>query len=121
MIKNYFLIAWRNLTRNKLNSFISISGLAVGLTCCILIALYVTDELSYDKQFNRSNDLYRLATGFVKDNVENKNAGSSAPYGPTLRTEYPEVETTTRIFVSPNEDKYLFTVTDGNQLKMVTS
>ena len=116
MIKNYFIIAWRNLTRNKLNSFISIFGLAVGLTCCILIALFVTDELSYDRNFNRSGDLYRMATGFLRDNVENRNASSSSPYGPTLRTEYPEVDLTTRIFVSPNEDKYLFTVNSNNQL-----
>ena len=117
MLKSYFLIAWRNLTRNKLNSFISISGVAVGLTCCILIALYVTDELSYDKGFHRSEDLYRMATGFLRDNVETRNAGSSSPYAPTLKTEYPEVDLTTRVFVSPNEDKYLFTVKDGNDVK----
>ena len=117
MIKNYFLIAWRNLRRNKLNSFISISGLAVGLTCCILIALYVSDELSYDRQFKHSTDLYRLGTGFLKDDVENLSATSAAPFGPTLKTEYPEVDLTTRIWVSPNESKYLFTVTNGNDVK----
>ena len=49
MIKNYVKIAWRNLVKNKAYSFINITGLAIGLSCFLLIALYVMDELSYDR------------------------------------------------------------------------
>ncbi len=49
MIKNYFKTAWRNLTKNKTHSFINIAGLTIGLTCCLLIALYIQHELSFDK------------------------------------------------------------------------
>jgi putative ABC transport system permease protein len=51
MLKNYFKIAWRNLYKNKVYSFINIGGLAVGMGVAILIALWVFDELSYDKSF----------------------------------------------------------------------
>jgi hypothetical protein len=50
MLKNYFKIAWRSLMKNKTFSFINIFGLSIGLTCCLLIALYLNYELSYDKQ-----------------------------------------------------------------------
>ena len=43
MLKNYFKVAWRNMQRNRLNSFINISGLAIGMACVILIVLYVRD------------------------------------------------------------------------------
>ena len=48
MLKNHFRTAWRNLTRNKVFSFINIFGLALGLTCALLILLWVRDERSYD-------------------------------------------------------------------------
>ena len=49
MIRNYLKIAWRNLVKNKAFSIINITGLAIGLSCFLLIALYVLDELSYDR------------------------------------------------------------------------
>lgn len=49
MIRNYFKIAWRNIIRYRANSIINILGLGIGLTCVILIALFIQDELSYDK------------------------------------------------------------------------
>ncbi|MBA3675107.1 MAG: ABC transporter permease, partial [Chitinophagaceae bacterium] len=48
MIKNYFKIAWRNLWKNKVFSTVNIIGLSIGLTCCLLMALYIQHELSYD-------------------------------------------------------------------------
>lgn len=49
MLKNYFVIAWRSLLRNKIYTTINITGLAVGLCCCLLITLYIREELSYDQ------------------------------------------------------------------------
>ena len=55
MFKNYIQIAWRNLTKNKLYSFINIGGLSVGIAACMLIMLYVAHELSFD-HFHKNAD-----------------------------------------------------------------
>ncbi|HEY2725731.1 MAG TPA: ABC transporter permease, partial [Parafilimonas sp.] len=60
MFKNYFKIAWRNLTRNKFYTSINIIGLAIGLATCLLILLYVLDELNYDKYNVNANRIYRI-------------------------------------------------------------
>ena len=64
MFKNYLVTAFRNIVRHKLYSFINIAGLAVGLTCVILIALFVQDELSYDKWIPGSENLWRFEVTF---------------------------------------------------------
>lgn len=58
MIKNYMKITWRNIRNNKIYSFINIMGLAVGMACCILILLWVQDELSYDSFHDNYSDIY---------------------------------------------------------------
>jgi putative ABC transport system permease protein len=60
MIKNYLKIAFRNLWRHKIFSLINIMGLAVGMTACFLIFLYVRFELSYDSFHNKANRIYRI-------------------------------------------------------------
>lgn len=64
MFQNYLQVALRNLIANKLYSFINIIGLAVGLAACVMIALFVRDELSYDKHWNKADSIYRLHTTF---------------------------------------------------------
>ena len=64
MFKNYILVALRNLINHKLYSAINIVGLAVGLAACVLIALFVQDEFSYDKHWAKADSLYRLHTTF---------------------------------------------------------
>lgn len=61
MFKNYFKIAFRQLTRNKFYSVINILGLAIGLTSCLLILMYVKDELIYDKFHANRDRIYRVA------------------------------------------------------------
>ncbi|PCI63334.1 MAG: hypothetical protein COB37_05070 [Kordiimonadales bacterium] len=65
MFKNYIMVAVRNLVKNKLYSAINIVGLAVGLAACVMIALFVKDELSYDTQWAKADSLYRLHTTFT--------------------------------------------------------
>ena len=65
MIRNYLKLAWRRLVKNKTYSFLNIIGLSVGLTCFALIALWVNDELSYDK-FNKNFDRIVRLTGIEK-------------------------------------------------------
>ena len=64
MFQNYFRVACRNLLKNKLYSAINIAGLAVGLAACILISVFVRDELSYDRHWANADQLYRLHTTF---------------------------------------------------------
>ncbi|HWV73873.1 MAG TPA: ABC transporter permease, partial [Pseudosphingobacterium sp.] len=60
MIKNYFKIAWRNAYRNKAQSLINLLGLTIGLTCVVLIALFIRSELQYDKQFSDADRIFRV-------------------------------------------------------------
>ena len=57
MIKNYFIIAWRNLRKNKTFSLINIAGLSIGLACAMLILLYVKDEVSFDRFHKNVNNI----------------------------------------------------------------
>ncbi|OGU55525.1 MAG: hypothetical protein A2V66_07120 [Ignavibacteria bacterium RBG_13_36_8] len=92
MFSNYFKITIRNLIKHKAYSFINIFGLAVGIACCLLILLWVEDELSYDKFNEKSDRLYRVAriTG------ESQNERTPAILGPTLKDEYPEISNVSR-------------------------
>ena len=65
MFENYVRVAFRNLFKNRLYSAINIVGLAVGLAACILISLFVRDELSYDQHWANADSLYRLNTTFI--------------------------------------------------------
>lgn len=109
MLRNYFKIAWRNLLRNKAYSAISITGLAVGVACCLLIALYVKDELSYDRYHKNINETYRVLHAFrnAKGNEKLPPPGpkefqvwGNAPVGPALKAYFPEILKETQ-FTSP--------------------
>ena len=92
MLKNYIKIALRNLRRNKLYSVLNITGLAIGITCCMLILLYVQDELSYDRFHEKSTRIYRATTHFVlKDRIMDF-ASTAHVQGPMFKEAYPEVE-----------------------------
>lgn len=60
MFRNFLKIAWRNLIKNKVFSFINIAELAIGLSCFLLIALYVMDELNYDRYNINADRIYRI-------------------------------------------------------------
>ncbi len=79
MLKNYFKIAWINLLKNKTSSFINISGLAAGITITILIALWVYDELSFNKNFNNYNQIARVMWHTTSNGERN-----SYPYNPHI-------------------------------------
>lgn len=97
MLKNYFKIAWRNLLKNKAFSFINIIGLAIGLATCLLIALFVFNELSYDRYNELADRIVRVnLEGKIGDAVLNEST-VMAPVGETLVSEIPEVELSTRV------------------------
>ena len=64
MIKNFITLAWRNLLRNKFHSLINISGLAVGVSSCLVIYLIVSFELSFNKGFQAYDHIYRIHSSF---------------------------------------------------------
>jgi putative ABC transport system permease protein len=102
MIKNYLRSALRNITRHKFISFINIFGLTVGLTCCLLIVVYVVNESSYDKFNANADDIYRVTRSFnTPDGVETLHLGAVAPpFGPLLKNEFSDIKKVTRIFPS---------------------
>jgi len=109
MFRNYFKIAWRNLMKNKIFSFINVFGLSVGLICCILIAFYIRYETSYDSYQKNINDLYQVGTVFVKGDQElDVMANTPAPMAQTMKQEFPEIVATTRLLALFSEDKTLF-------------
>ena len=84
MFKNYFKIALRNLARNRGYSAINILGLALGVACCLLLALYIQDEVSYDKHHKRAEDIYRIVTHFKSEMVVDKAGTASPPIAMTM-------------------------------------
>ncbi|MBO9614697.1 MAG: ABC transporter permease [Dyadobacter sp.] len=97
MIRNYFKIAFRNLAKHKMFSFINVLGLSAGMTACFLIALYVHFELTYDAFNNKADRIYRVATD-VKTNSETLHyAISPWAMASSMQNEFPEVEAFARV------------------------
>ena len=96
MIANYLKVAVRNLMRNKTFSAINILGLAIGMACCMLILLYVRDELSYDRHHENADRIFRLAAEIQSEGAPGRFALTSFPMGSTLVQEFPSVEDAVR-------------------------
>ena len=98
MFRNYLKVAVRNLFRHKAYSFINVSGLAIGMACCILILLYVQDELSYDRFYENADQIYRLEANVkTRSGETGKWPATSGPMAPTLLDDYPEITQAVRI------------------------
>ena len=97
MIRNYFLIAWRNLRKNKIYSAVNITGLAVGLAVFWLMALYVADELSYDRYPPNANRIYRVTHSGQSGGNSFNLAITPSSFAPTLLKDYPGIEAAARI------------------------
>ena len=92
MFINYLKTAFRTMIRQKGHSFTNITGLAIGLASCLLITLWILDELNYDKFHKDSQHIYHvLAHGMAKNNPF-----TPAPLAPTLEEEVPDVGYATR-------------------------
>jgi putative ABC transport system permease protein len=145
MIKNYFHIAWRNLMKHQVISFINLFGLTLGLTCCLLIAAYILNELSYDRYNHQAKDIYRIERKFINTStgaVSLELGAVAPPFARLLKNEYPEVKAVTcllpagstpvqyddKMFNEPDvyfaDDQLFkvfdFTVTNGNAITALT-
>jgi len=103
VFKNYFKTAWRNIQRNKTSSFINIAGLAIGMTCVILIIMYVQDELSYDRFIKNAGHIYEVNLNGNLGGQEFLAGTTPPPVGAALTNAFPEIETYTRIFMPGSE------------------
>ncbi|HAS39316.1 MAG TPA: hypothetical protein DCS93_02500 [Microscillaceae bacterium] len=97
MIRNYFTTFLRNIKRNKVYSLINISGLAVGMTCAILLYLYIRHEMGYNLHYKDADRIYRVDVISSRKGVDKYHVNTSGPYGPTLKQDYPQVEAMTRM------------------------
>ncbi|HEY0356557.1 MAG TPA: ABC transporter permease, partial [Flavisolibacter sp.] len=98
MFRNYLKVAFRNLWKNKTFSAINIIGLATGLCCFLLIALYVLDELSYDRHFKNSSRIYRVNSDIRFGGGDLRIPMTSDMMGAAMKKDYPEIEEYTRLF-----------------------
>ncbi len=98
MIKNFLKIAWRNLVKDKSYSLINIAGLAIGLACFLLIALYVVDELSYDRFNEKADRIYRIHSDIRFGGADLHMPVTSDMMGQLLQKDYPQIEASTRMY-----------------------
>ncbi len=98
MFKNYIKITIRNLFKQKIYSLITIFGLSVGITCCLLIMLYVRQEMSYDNFYPNADNIYRIGHKVIRSQGISYSAATPAPVAPALEEEYPEIAHITRIY-----------------------
>src|ERR1700759_61196 len=97
MLKNYFKIAFRQFRKQKMYAAIKIGGFAFSIAACLLIALYIRNELSYDKSYPDASRIYRLV-GFFNDNGKiDKDTDWPAPMGKALKNDFPEIELSGRL------------------------
>jgi putative ABC transport system permease protein len=103
MLANYLKVALRNLLRHKGYSFINVFGLAIGMACCVLIMLYVQDELSYDRYHERADRIYRVSRQWTnRDGKISLHLGHIAPpFGPLLRNDFPQTVLSVVRFIRP--------------------
>jgi len=95
MLSSYFRIAWRNLSKQKMYAFIKIGGFALGIAACLLIGLYIRQELSYDKQYPRADRIYRVVIDWNMPNA--RTTYLPPPLANAMKKDFPEVEEAGRI------------------------
>jgi putative ABC transport system permease protein len=93
MLSNYFKVAFRSLFRNKLTSFINICGLALAMSCSLLIYVFIQDELSYDRYHSKADRIYRVTRSFhsPEGEVSLHLANVAPPIGPLLKNDFGEI------------------------------
>ncbi len=102
MLKNYLLVAYRNITRSKAFTIINIAGLATAMACAVLIFKWVNNELSYDSFVNNQDSIYRVNWSFNWNDEEGIGPTTPPPLAEKLVNEIPEVISTTRVYPTQN-------------------
>lgn len=97
MFKNYFRIAVRQLLKQKMYTAVKVGGFALGIAACLLIALYIRHEVSYDSYYPESDRIYRLVGEGTNYGVTRKGVSWPPPFRKALEDDFPEVELAARI------------------------
>ena len=106
MLKNYFRSAFRNLWKNKTSSLINIAGLSAGLSCCLLIALYIQNELNYDQFQERGDRIARVIMEYSFGGDVRKGNFTSTKVAPSLKKNFPEVESAVKMSAGSRVVRY---------------
>ena len=110
MFRSYLKIAVRNLRKHSAYSVINVLGLAVGMACCVLIILFVQDELSYDRYHEKSDRIFRITESGIVGGKPLELAVTPPLWGPTLTRDYPEVVDWVRL--QPPQSRWLIRYED---------
>jgi putative ABC transport system permease protein len=98
MLRNYFLVTYRNVRKNKMFSAINIAGLGIGLAACLLILQFVKFELSYDTFHEKLDRTYRVTNNrYQNGNLIQHGTITYPTIGPTMARDYDEIESYTRV------------------------
>lgn len=100
MFKNYIKIAWRNIKKDKLFTAIKIGGFAVGIAACLLIALFIKNELGYDTHYKNKDRLYRVVMQGMMNGEQLKSVHFQLPFAETLASTFPEIQKAGKINTS---------------------
>jgi putative ABC transport system permease protein len=108
MFRNYFLVAIRNLFKNKSASFINILGLTIGLCSCLLIGIYILNEMNYDRFEKNGNRIFRVIMEYSFDGSSASKKGNftSMKVAPTIKRRFPEIENAVRMYKYPRVIRY---------------
>jgi putative ABC transport system permease protein len=98
MFKNHLKIAYRNFVRHKLYSFINVFGLAIGLSICMIISLWVLREMSYDRFHEKVNRIYRIERELFRDNLYSRWPITGGRYKQALIDDFSEIENASRFW-----------------------
>jgi len=98
MIKNYFKIAYRQIRKQKMYAAIKVGGFAFSIAACLLIALYIRNEMSYDKSYPDANRIFRVLIYYTENGTVGKGPEWPAPLAKTLKAEFPQIELSGRLF-----------------------
>lgn len=97
MFKNYLVVTWRILIKNKMYSAINLAGLAIGFACCVALGMYIYDEWSYDRFHFHKDNIYRVVANIKQTGGTFDMAVTPGPLAPALKADFPEVIQTCRI------------------------
>src|ERR1700753_4089915 len=98
MFGNYFKAAWKNLLQHKIFSFLTIIGLSVGMTCCMLILVHIHDELSFNKFNNHLENIYRINWTSKDNGRVNVDATTPIPFSKSLDTKIPGIQKLAKMY-----------------------
>src|SRR5215471_21541315 len=103
MLKNFFKSSIRNLLKYKFISAINLAGLTIGLTCCLLISVFILNELSFDRYNPQADQTYRVTRTFYSTNGSEdlRLSAIAPPFGPLLKNDFPDIQYYTQLLPNP--------------------